>query len=106
MGEPGVRAAGEKKGRHSISSPLVKYKYNCHYLLMTFRKRLRKKKFSKNDLHTLQGTLFHRLLTNTSRLKITAAYCWVISLVANVNFFLSHQKDVNKFNYKRSPDLI
>ena len=54
MGEPGVRAAGEKNGRHSFSSPLVKYKYNCRYLLMTFRKRICKKKFSKNDFHTLQ----------------------------------------------------
>jgi hypothetical protein len=75
IGEPGVRAAGETNGRHSISSQLVKYKYNCRYFLMTFRKRISKKKFSKNDFHTLQGTLFHRPLTNTSSLKITAAYC-------------------------------
>jgi hypothetical protein len=42
---------------------------------MTFRKRIRKNKFSKNDFHTLQGTMSHRPVTNTSSLKITAAYC-------------------------------
>ncbi len=31
-------------------------------------------KFCKNVFHTLQGTMFHRPLTNTSSLKITAAY--------------------------------
>ncbi len=36
---------------------------------------LRKNKFSKNDFHTLQGTMSHRPLTNTLILKITAAYC-------------------------------
>jgi hypothetical protein len=51
-----------------------KIEYNCRYFLMTFRKRIRKNKFSKNDFHTLQGTMSHRPLTNTSSLKITAAY--------------------------------
>jgi hypothetical protein len=73
MGEPGVGAAGETNGRHSISSQVVKYKYNCRYFLMTFRKRISKKKFSKNYFHTLQGIMFHRPLTNTSSLKITVA---------------------------------
>jgi hypothetical protein len=50
-----------------------KIEYNCRYFLMTFRQRIRKDKFSKNDFHTLQGTMFHRPLTNTSSLKITAA---------------------------------
>ncbi len=27
---------------------------------MTFRKLIRKKKFGKNDFHTLQGTMYHR----------------------------------------------
>jgi hypothetical protein len=70
MGKPGVRAAGEKNGRHSISSPLAKHKYNCRYLLLTFRKQIRKKKISKNYFHTLHGTMFHGPLTNTSSLKI------------------------------------
>ncbi len=52
-----------------------KIEYNCRYFLMTFRKRIRKNKFSKNDFHTLQGTMSHCPLTNTSSLKITAAYC-------------------------------
>jgi hypothetical protein len=50
-----------------------KIEHNCRYFLMTFRKQIRKNKFSKNGFHTLQGTTFHRLLTNTSSLKITAA---------------------------------
>jgi hypothetical protein len=37
----------------------------------------RRKKFGKNSFHTLQGTMFHRPLTNTSSFKITAAYCTV-----------------------------
>ncbi len=52
-----------------------KIEYNCRYFLMTFLKRIRKNKFSKNDFHTRQGTMTHRPLTNTSSLKITAAYC-------------------------------
>ncbi len=52
-----------------------KIEYNCRYFLMTFRKRIRKNKFSKNDFYTLQGTMSHRPLTNTSSLKIAAAYC-------------------------------
>jgi hypothetical protein len=50
-----------------------KTEYNCRYFLMTFRKRIGKNKFSKNDFHTLQGTMSHRPLTNTLSLKITAA---------------------------------
>jgi hypothetical protein len=50
-----------------------KIEYNCRYFLMTFRKRIRKNKFSKNDFHTLQVTMSHRPLTNTSSFKITAA---------------------------------
>ncbi len=56
-----------------------KIEYNCRYFLMTFRKRIRKNKFSKNDFHTLQGTMSHRPLTNTSSLKITAAYCGMVT---------------------------
>jgi hypothetical protein len=47
---------------------------NCRYFLMTFRTQIHKKKFGKNGFHTLQGTMSHRPLTNTSGLKITAAY--------------------------------
>jgi hypothetical protein len=47
---------------------------NCRYFLMTFRTQIHKKKFGKNGFHTLQGTMSHRPLTNTSSLKITAAY--------------------------------
>ena len=54
-----------------------KIEYNCRYFLMTFRKRIRKNKFSKNGFHNLQGTMSHRPLTNASSLKITAAHCTV-----------------------------
>ncbi len=50
-----------------------KIEYNCRYFLMTFRKQIHKNKFSKNDFHTLQVTMSHRPLTNTSSLKFTAA---------------------------------
>jgi hypothetical protein len=52
-----------------------KIEYNFRYFLLTFHKRIRKKKFCKNDFHTLQDTMSHRPLTNTSSLKISAAYC-------------------------------
>ncbi len=51
-----------------------KIEYNCRYFLMTFRTQIHEKKFGKNGFHTLQGTMSHRPLTNTSSLKITAAY--------------------------------
>ncbi len=54
--------------------------YNCRYFLMTFRKRIRKNKFSKNGFHNLQGTMSHRPLTNASSLKITAAYRAALSI--------------------------
>ncbi len=59
--------------------------YNCRYFLMTFRKRIRKNKFSKNGFHNLQGTMSHRPLTNASSLKITAAYC--ADTVSQVDIF-------------------
>ncbi len=52
-----------------------KIEYNCRYFIMTFRTQMHNKKFDKNCFHTLQGTMSHRPLTNTSSLKITAAYC-------------------------------
>ncbi len=61
--------------------------YNCRYFLMTIRKRIRKNKFSKNDFHTLQGTMSHRPLTNTSSLKITAAQCVHCTELVFVNVY-------------------
>jgi len=40
---------------------------------MTFRKPIGEKKFGKNGFQTLQGTMSHRPLTNSSSLKIAAA---------------------------------
>ncbi len=48
--------------------------YNCRYFIMTFRKQIGEYKFGKNCFHTLQSTMSHRPLTNSSSLKITAAY--------------------------------
>jgi hypothetical protein len=51
-----------------------KIEYNCRYFIMSFRTQIHQKKFCKNGFHTLQGTMSHRPLTNSSSLKITAAY--------------------------------
>jgi hypothetical protein len=40
---------------------------------MTYRTQIHKK-IGKNGFRTLQGTMSHRPLSNTSSLKITAAY--------------------------------
>ncbi len=50
-----------------------KIEYNCRYFIMTFRKQIGEYKFGKNCFHTLQSTMSHRPLTNTSSLKIAAA---------------------------------
>jgi hypothetical protein len=42
---------------------------------MTFRTQIHTKKFGKKCFRNQQGTMSHRLLTNTSSLKIAAAYC-------------------------------
>jgi hypothetical protein len=73
MGEPGVRASGKTNARHYVSSQLVKYNIIVATIFMTFRPQLHKKKFGKTGFCTLQGTMSHRPLTNTSSLKITAA---------------------------------
>ncbi len=54
-----------------------KIEYNCRYFLMSFRTQLQTKKFGKKCFRTPQGTMSHRPLTNTSSLKIAAAYCSV-----------------------------
>ncbi len=75
---PGVRAAGKTNARHSVSSQLVKYNIIVATIFMTFRSQIHTKKCGKNGFLTLQGTMSHRPLTNTSSLKITAAYCTLI----------------------------
>jgi hypothetical protein len=83
MGKPGVRAAGQKT---SISSPLVKFEYNCRYLLMTFRKRIRKNEFSKNDFHTLTG--YYVSLPNDQYLKFKN-HCSLMFIDVQVNVIIS-----------------
>ena len=51
-----------------------KIEYNCRYFIMTFRTQIHKKKFCKKCFRNQQGTMSHRPLTNTSSLKIAAAY--------------------------------
>ena len=60
--------------RHSVSSQLVKYNIIGATIFMTFRTQIHTKKFGKNGFRNLQGTMSHCPLTNTSSLKITAAY--------------------------------
>jgi hypothetical protein len=48
---------------------------------MTFRTQIHKKKFGIKCFRTLQGTMSHRPLTNTSSLKIAAAYCTCLFLI-------------------------
>jgi hypothetical protein len=50
-----------------------KIEYNCRYFIMTFRTQIHTQKFGKKCFRTLQGTMSHRPLTNTSSLKIAAA---------------------------------
>ncbi len=66
---------------------------------MTFRKRIRKNKFRKNDFHTLQGTMSHRPLTNTSSLKITAAYCAfqvITNVLEGINLLANNNLHINQ----------
>jgi len=60
---------------YSMTHSPGKIEYNCHYFIMSFCTQIHKKKFGKNGFHTLQGTMSHRPMINTSSLKITAAYC-------------------------------
>ena len=72
-GERGIDRAQTISLNCGVTHSRDKIEFNCRYFRMTFRKRICKKKFCKNDFHTLQGTMSHRPLTNTSSLKITAA---------------------------------
>ncbi len=58
----------------SMTHSPAKIEYNCRYFIMTFRAQIHKKKFGKKCFLNLQGTMSHRPLTNTSSLKIAAAY--------------------------------
>jgi hypothetical protein len=51
----------------------VKYNIIVATIFVTFSTQIHTKKCGKNGFRTLQGTMSHRPLTNTSSLKITAA---------------------------------
>jgi hypothetical protein len=74
-GERGLDIAQTIGPNCSMTHSPGKIEYNCRYFIMTFRTRIHNKKFGKKCFRNLQGTMSHRLLTNTSSLKIAAAYC-------------------------------
>jgi hypothetical protein len=78
-----------------------KIEYNCRYFIMTFRKQIGEYKFGKNCFHTLQSSMSHRPLTNSSSLKITAAYYTVmrIRIAFYADFkFISKAKNQEKMH--------
>ncbi len=74
-GEQGLDIAQTIGPNCSMTHSPGKLEYNCRYFIMTFRMQIGEYKFGKNCFHTLQSTMSHRPLTNTSSLKIAAAYC-------------------------------
>jgi len=81
-GERGLDIAQTIGPNCSMTHSPGKIEYNCRYFIMTFRTKIHKKKFVKKCFLTLQGTMSHRPLTNTSSLKIAAAYCTAHTLYA------------------------
>jgi len=77
IGEAGESADQKKTQAIDLNCSMThspgKIEYNCRYFIMTFRKQIGEYKFGKNCFHTLQSTMSHRPLTNTSSLKIAAA---------------------------------
>jgi len=61
-----------------------KIEYNCRYFIMTFRTQIHKKKFGKKCFRNLKGTMYHRPMTNTSSLKIAAAYRTVLYTLSHL----------------------
>ena len=82
--------------RHSVSSQLVKYNIIGATIFMTFRTQIHTKKFCKNGFRNLQGTMSHRPLTNTSSLKITAAY-WTI--LVQILFLIRFAGEILSWNF-------
>jgi hypothetical protein len=64
---------------------------------MSFRKHIGEKKFGKNDFYTLQGTMFHRPLPNTSSLKITAAYSAILYEYMQIQKYIRYLVTVKNF---------
>jgi hypothetical protein len=79
-GEQGLDIAQTIGLNCSMTHSPGKIEYNCCYFIMTFRTQIHQKKFGKKCFRTLQGTMSHRPLTNTSSLKIAAAYCSICSI--------------------------
>ncbi len=73
-GEWGLDIAQTIGPNCSMTHSPGKMENNCRYFIMTFRTQIHQKKFGKKCFRNLQGTMSHRPLTNTSSLKIAAAY--------------------------------
>ncbi len=73
QGERGLDLAQTIGLNCSMTHSPGKIRYNCRYFIMTSCTQIHTKKFCENCFRTLQGTMSHRPLTNTSSLKITAA---------------------------------
>jgi hypothetical protein len=77
-GERGIDRAQTIGPNCSMTHSPDKIEYNCRYFIMSFRKQIGEYKFGKNCFYTLRSTMSHRPSTNSSSLKITAAYYTVI----------------------------
>ncbi len=86
-GERGLDIAQTIGLNCSMTHSPDKIEYNCRYFIMTFRMQIHTQKFDKKCFRTLQGTMSHRPLTNTSSLKIAAAYCTCL-VQCRIWFFL------------------
>jgi hypothetical protein len=73
-GERGIDRAQMIGPNCSMTHSPGKIEYYCRYFFMSFRKQIGEYKFGKNCFYTLRSTMSHRPSTNSSSLKITAAY--------------------------------
>ncbi len=94
IGGRGVSADQKKTPTISLNCGVThspgKIEYNCRYFIMTFRTQIHKKKFCKKCFRNLQGSMSHRPLTNTSSLKIAAAYCPPPTFIRNPYYLSSY----------------
>ncbi len=91
-GERGIDRAQTMGPNCSMTHSPGKIEYNCRYFIMSFRKQIGEYKFGKKFFYTLRSIMSHHPSTNSSSLKITAAYCTLYSVqhrVYRVSGFLS-----------------
>ncbi len=71
---------------------------------MAFRTQIHKKKFGKNGFRTLQWTMSHRPLSNTSSLKITAAYCTLHVIHFKAGIFVKILGIIHQASWEKTLD--